>query len=386
MKKIHSAYKFRIYPTKDQKILLSKHFGASRFIYNHYLSKQKQHYLNNKEEIEAKRVKGNLNFFENCKDLTQLKKQEEFSWLKEINSQSLQYALNNLDTAYAKFFRKETQFPVFKSKHCNHQSFTVPQNTEVVRTSLNIPKFKKGIKIKQHRKIEGRILYSTISKTPSNKYFVSITVEREIEEKPRITKEIGIDLGIKDFCICSDNTKTSNPKHLYKLEKKLKFKQKELSKKKKGSSNRNKQRLKVARIHERVSNSRLDFLHKLSSKLINENQIIYLEDLNVKGMVRNHKLAKAISDCSWSKFVTFLKYKADWGEREIIQIDRFFPSSKTCYNCGWVKQDLTLKDREWLCSNCNSTIDRDLNAALNILKQGRLLKSNRRPDRSFKAL
>lgn len=373
MKNIHSTYKFRIYPTEVQEILLSKHFGAVRFIYNHYLNKQKQHYLNNKEEIEAKRVKGNSNFFQNCKDLTQLKKQEEFSWLKEINSQSLQHALNNLDTAYAKFFRKEAQFPVFKSKHNNHQSFTVSQNTLLEGYKLFIPKFKEGIKIKQHRKIEGKILYSTISRTPANKYFVSVTVEREMQEKSRLTKEVGIDLGIKDFCICSDSTRISNPKHLYRLEKKLKFKQKELSKKKKGSKNRNKQRLKVARIHERISNSRLDFLHKLSSKLVNENQVIYLEDLNVKGMVKNHKLAKAISDCSWSKFLTLLKYKSDWNDRQVVQIDRFFPSSKTCSHCGWIKQDLTLKDRDWVCSSCNASIDRDLNASLNILKQGRLV-------------
>jgi len=352
------SFKFQLLPTKDQKEKLSQHFGCRRFVWNYFLNRRKEEYLDNKKT---------LNYYDCANELTKVKKQAEYNWLKEVNSQTLQHTLRDLDTAYNKFFRKETKFPIFKSKH-KRQSFRVPQHISVKKDKIYFPKFKEGIKLNIHREF-GEIRFITISKTSTNKYFVSLTCEVEQNKLKKNKNKIGVDLGIKNFAVCSNGDVFDNPKHYHKLEKKLKYNQRQLSKKTKGGSTRGKQRLKVAKIYEKITNSRMDFLHKLSRKLIDENQVICVEDLNVKGMMSNHKLAKSVANCGWGEFVRQLTYKAEWYGRTLIKIDRFFPSSKTCYDCGYINQELKLKDREWKCV-CGKNIDRDYNASLNILKQG----------------
>jgi putative transposase len=360
------AFKFQLLPTKEQEVLLAKHFGCKRFVWNYFLNRRKEEYLKDKKT---------LNYYECASELVNLKKQEETSWLKEINSQTLQSTLRDLDGAYNRFFRKQSKFPKFKSKW-DRQSFRVPQHISVKNNKIFFPKFNEGIKINIHREINGEICFIAVSKTPTGKYFVSITCEvGEIPKLPISNKSIGVDLGIKDFAVCSNGEKFDNPKHYQKLEKKLKFRQRQLSKKQKGSKSRDKQRKQVARIHEKITNSRQDFLHKLSTKLIHENQVICIEDLDVKGMMADRNVAKSIGTCGWGEFVRQLNYKAEWYGREIIKVDRFFPSSKTCNHCGWINEGLTLSDREWTCC-CGKVIDRDLNAALNILQQGVNLKKS----------
>lgn len=352
------SFKFQLLPTKTQKEKLSQHFGCRRFVWNYFLNRRKEEYLNNKKA---------LNYYDCANELTKVKKQNEYIWLKEVNSQTLQHTLRDLDTAYNKFFRKETKFPIFKSKH-KKQSFRVPQHISVKKDKIYFPKFKEGIKLNIHREF-GEIKFITISKTSTNKYFVSFTCKVEENKLNKNKKKIGVDLGIKNFAVCSNGDVFDNPKHYHKLEKKLKYDQRQLSKKTKGGSTRGKQRLKVAKIYEKITNGRTDFLHKLSRKLIDENQVICVEDLNVKGIMSNHKLAKSVANCGWGEFVRQLAYKAEWYGRTLIKIDRFFPSSKTCYDCGYINQELSLKDREWKCV-CGKNIDRDYNASLNILKQG----------------
>lgn len=368
------TYNYRLYPTEEQKELIDKHFGCSRFVFNHYLNKEQQHYLNNKEDIEAKRIKGFLNYYDNANDLTQLKQEKE--WLKEVNAQTLQATLKHLESAYRGFFQKRTKFPRFKSKKAR-QSFCVPQRVKIRANKLYIPKFKEGIKIKLHRELIGKFLIASIVKTKANKYFVNITVELDIKQIPKNKKDIGIDCGIKNFLITSNGEVFDN-KHFYKkIEKKLKYLQKQASKKVKDSNNRKKANLKVAELFEYINNCKKDYLHKISIQLIRENQTIYVEDLNVKGMLSNHNLAKSIQEMSWYEFVRQLEYKAKWYGRNLVKIDRFYPSSKTCNNCGYIKQDLKLNDREWICPRCGKEIDRDYNAAKNILQRGRncLVKS-----------
>lgn len=363
MKKlIYKSYKFRIYPNNSQKELLNKHFGACRFVYNYYLNKRKESYL-----IDNK----SLNYYNNANDLTLLKKQEEYVWLKEINSQSLQTSLRNLDTAYNKFFRKETKFPRFKSKKDNHNSFIIPQNITLKNNKLYIFKFKEGIKINIHEDItDNKILFGTISKTPTNKYYISITCEIEYEPYIKTNSSIGIDTGIKDLVILSNSVKYENIKTLKTNIKKIKYNNKQLSKKIKNSKSRKKQQLKLAKIHEKVGNIRKDYLHKVSTDIIKNHDIICIEDLAIKNLMKNHKLAQAFSDVSLGTFYEMLNYKANWNDKTIIKIDRFFPSSKTCSKCNYINQDLTLNDRSWICPNCNTVHDRDINAANNILKQG----------------
>ena len=333
-------------------------FGSVRFVYNYFLNQRKEEYLNNKKS---------LNYYDQAKELTQLKKKEETNWLKEINSQTLQFSLNCLDLAYQGFFNKRTKFPNFKSKR-SRNSFTVPQFVKVKNGKLFIPKFK-GIKMIMERKIEGKIGKATISKTPSGKYFVSILVEKEYNPVNKTNKSVGIDLGLKDFLVLSTGSKIKNGRFLKHYEHQLKLNQKSLSRKTKGSNRYENQRLKVARIHEKISNSRMDLIHKVSLNLVRNYDQIFLEDLNVKGMVKNHKLSKSISDVSWSKFVEVLTYKANWNDKEVIKVGRFFPSSKTCNSCGWINNSLTLNERTWTCK-CGLEVDRDLNAAKNILNEG----------------
>jgi len=360
MKLIHKSYKFRITPDKEQIELLSKHFGACRFVFNRYLNSRKETYLEEKKS---------LNYYDNANDLTKLKKEEEFVWLKEINSQSLQSSLRNLDAAYNKFFRKQTKFPRFKSKY-DRQSFTIPQFVRIEDGKLCIPKFKKGIEINLHREIEGKILFATISKSTTGNYYVSITCEVKYQPFEKTNSKVGIDTGIKDLAILSDGKVYENIKTLKTNLKKLKYEQRQLSKKVKGSNSRLKQKSKLAKVHEKVTNIRKDYLHKVSTEIIKNHDVICIEDLAVKNMMKNHKLAQAFSDVSLGAFYTMLEYKANWNDKTVVKIERFFPSSKTCNVCNYTNQELTLKDREWTCSSCNTVHDRDFNASINIKKQG----------------
>ncbi|MFY9592191.1 MAG: RNA-guided endonuclease TnpB family protein, partial [Bacteroidales bacterium] len=270
---------------------------------------------------------------------------------------------------FLNFFRGNAQFPKFKSrKHKN--TFTIPQFGKLENNKIIIPKFKDGIKVKLHREVNGKIGKMNITKTPTGKYYVSIFTEQEIKELPKTNKQVGIDLGLKDFVITSDNKKFKNNKYTKKYAKQLKKAQQHLSRKQKGSNGFEKQKLKVAKIHEKIANCRLDTLHKVSHKLVNEFDVIVCEDLNVKGMIKNHKLSKHIADASWGNFVTLLQYKCDWYGKEFVKVNRFYPSSKTCCECGWINQELKLSDREWTCASCKKKHDRDLNASRVILKEG----------------
>jgi putative transposase len=360
---IKYTYKFRLNPTNNQKILLNKHFGSVRWVFNYFLNQRKEEYLNNKKS---------LNYYNQSIELTQIKKFD--TWLKEINSQTLQYSLKCLDQAYQNFFAKRTQFPKFKSKKSKN-SFTCPQFVKYENSKLIIPKFQEGIEMIMERKIEGLIKKATISKTPTGKYFVSILTEKEHIPVEKTNKSIGIDLGIKDFLVLSNGSRIKNHRFLKHYEKSLKTNQKFLSRKTKGSNRYEKQRLKVSRIHEKITNSRMNLIHKVSLDLIKNFDIIYLEDLNVKGMIKNHKLSKSISDVSWGKFIDVLSYKASWNDKEIIKVDRFFPSSKTCNFCGWINNSLKLVDRTWICPKCGIEHDRDINASINILNEGLRLKN-----------
>ena len=368
---IQKAYKFKIKPTKEQEILIRKSIGSGRFVYNWALDKRITLYKTDKTSIRK---------FDLMKYLSSNLK-EEYEWLKEVPSQGLQASIINLDNAYKRFFTKKGGFPKFKSKR-NGGSFSFPQLTKVdfENKQTFLPKIG-WIKLRGIRKFEGTIKTSTITLTPTGKFYISILVET-----PDFCKEcypieesttIGIDLGIKDFATLSNGDKIENPKYLREFEKKLKKKQRQLSKKKKVSSNRRKASVRYAKLHEKIRNKKIDFLHKFTHKLTHNNQVrtIVLEDLNVAGMVRNHKLAKSISDASWSTFITFLTYKCKWNGVNLLFIGRFEPSSKLCSVCGGINEHLTLKDRHWICEQCNNEHDRDINAAINI-KNFALIKQN----------
>ena len=354
------SFKYKLLPNQEQTILLNKHFGCARFVYNYYLNERKNEYETNKQS---------LNYLDNAKDLTFLKKKQEFNFLKEVLTASLQHSLKHLEGAYNGFFKGRTKFPKFKSKH-DKNSFHIPQYISVEKSYLNIPKFKEGIKIIQDRKFVGEIRQATISKTPTNEYFVSILVETTHKKLEKTGLSVGIDLGIKDFVITSDGVKYKNNRYTKKYEKELKVNQQHLSRKIKGSNRYNKQRLKVAKIYKKITNSRKDNLHKVSTDLIKKYDTIFLEDLNIKGMIKNHKLSKHIQDCSWGTFITYLEYKSLWNDKQVIKIDRFFPSSKKCSKCGYINQYLKLDIREWTCPSCKTKHDRDFNAATNIKQEG----------------
>ncbi len=361
------AFKFRLEPNQEQRVLISKTLGCTRFIYNQMLEERQNKYTNK----------------DKSKNKTEKQYKVDFEWLKEVDSIALQQSRIDLKTAYDNFFRKlKAGQPTnlkFKSKHNpknSYRTININSSIRVEESRIKLPKLG-FVKFRKSREVLGKIKSVTVSKNIINRYYISVLCEVEIQKFPELNTEIGIDLGLKEFCITSDNTSISNPKYLRKSELKLKKVQRILSKRVKGSKNRFKQQKKVFKIHQKIANQRLDFLHKLSTKLINENQVICLEDLQVKNMVKNHCLAKSISDVSWSKFVELLKYKANWYGRELVQIDKFFPSSKTCSVCGGLKKDLTLKDREYICSSCGLVIDRDYNASLNILSEGLRILSGR---------
>lgn len=355
------SYRFRLNPSLSQEAQLNHTFGAVRFVYNWGLEQKIKHYTE---------TGGTLSCIDLINMLPVLKESE--SWLKDANAQALQMALRNLDNAFTRFFKEKKGFPKFKSRREPTRSCQYPQGVKIDfdKRVLFIPKIK-NVKIKIDRQFEGKIKTVTISKTSTGKYYASILVDdgKELPTKQPLNKEaaVGLDLGLKHFLIDSSGTKIDNPKFLRKSEERLKTKQRQLRKKQKGSKNREKARKKLATLHEKVTNQRKDFLHKLSTQIVHENQGgICIEDLHIKGMVKNHRLAKSISDVGWGEFIRQLTYKCEWYGKNLLTIGRFEPSSKTCSTCGTTNQSLELKDRDWTCSNCGTTHDRDINAAINI--------------------
>ena len=362
---VQKAVKLRIYPNNQQDvILLEKHFGCRRFVYNYFLNLFNENYHQGKKK---------LSYVDASKILVDLKKENETEWLKEVNSQTLQASIKDLDGAYDKFFRKISKFPQFKSKHRSKASFKVPQHFDVdwENNLITIPKFKTPFKFKGQYKCELiKVNSVTISRTPSGKCYASVQGEFDIQPKPQVEDCIGVDLGIKDLVITSNGDIFPNKRFLKSKLNKLKYIQRQHSRKSKGSLTREKWRKRLAIHYEKITNQRLDYLHQITSQLINENQVICIEDLNVKGMVKNHKLAQAISDVSWGTLVQMLKYKCEWNSRELVVIDRFYPSSKTCSSCSHLMAEMPLNIREWTCPSCGTIHNRDTNAAKNILIQG----------------
>jgi putative transposase len=356
---MYRAYKYRIYPTSEQKVLLSKSFGSVRWFWNYALNLCQETYQATGKGLSRGYIQGLL---------PALKK--EYEWLKDVYSQCLQVVALNLSTAYKNFFEKRAMLPRFKSKH-GRQSISYPQNVKLKGDKIYLPKIGL-VACRRHRSFEATIKTVTVSRNRDGKYFASVLVDDGQPHRQVMTegKAVGVDVGLTHFAITSDGSKFDNPRYFAKRQRNLKRKQQNLSRQTKGSQNRKKARLAVAKVHSKVARCREDFLHKLSRKIVNENQVIVLESLNVKGMVKNHNLAKAISDVGWGQFCTMLKYKAQSEGKTYVEIDRWFPSSKTCHVCLNRVDNLTLDVRAWTCQHCRTHHDRDLNAAINIKNEG----------------
>lgn len=353
------SFKYELNPTEEQKVMLSKHFGCVRFVYNWGLNEKSKAFKETGVKITC---------IDLINRLPALKSDERFLWLSEVTAQSLQMSLRNLDNAFTAFFNKKKRFPKFKSKN-RHQSFQYPQGVRIIENRAYLPKIG-WVPFFRDRNFFGNIKTVTVSITPTGRYFVSILCDTGLArpEKQEVKKEtaVGVDLGIKVFAYTSEGQVFESQKYLIKSLKKLRIEQRSLARKKKGSNRRERQRIVVAKLHERVVNQRKDFLHKTSTELVRNYDTIALEGLNVSGMMKNRKLSKHIQDAGWRQFREFVEYKCDWYGKNFVAIGRFEPSSKMCNHCGHINKELKLSDRNWTCSNCQRTVERDFNAALNI--------------------
>ena len=362
------AIKIRIYPSAEQIDFINKQLGCCRFVYNNCLAFRKDSYQNEHISVSSSSA---------VKHITVLKKDNE--WLKDVHSKVLQQSVRDMNQAYDNFFKLHRGFPKFKSKHDNRQSCRFPKDAFIgVRGNrIDLIKVLKDIHFKCSRNDErylnrnqDKVKSITLSKEPNGKFYLSVLIDKPLRQVPQSSSMVGLDLGIKDFAVTSDGQVIENFHFKKNEESRLKRLQRQISKKIVGSKNREKARLRFAKLNEKIRNRKLNFLHDVTNHLIDENQVIVMEDLNVKGMVRNHKLAESISEVNWGEFRRILTYKAAWHGRQLVFIDRFYPSSKRCNHCGYIYKELTLKDRQWVCPECGSLIDRDYNAALNILEEG----------------
>ena len=362
------AIKIRIYLTVEQVDFINKQLGCCRFVYNNCLAFRKDSYQNEHISVSSSSA---------VKHITSLKKDNE--WLKDVHSKVLQQSVRDMNQAYDNFFKLHRGFPKFKSKHDNRQSCRFPKDAFIgVRGNrIDLIKVLKDIHFKCSRNDErylnrnqDKVKSITLSKEPNGKFYLSVLIDKPLRQVPQSSSMVGLDLGIKDFAVTSDGQVIENIHFKKNEESRLKRLQRQISKKVVGSKNREKARLRFAKLNEKIRNRKLNFLHDVTNHLIDENQVIVMEDLNVKGMVRNHKLAESISEVNWGEFRRILTYKAAWHGRQLVFIDRFYPSSKRCNHCGYINKGLTLKDRQWVCPECGSLIDRDYNAALNILEEG----------------
>ncbi|XCP84754.1 IS200/IS605 family element RNA-guided endonuclease TnpB [Roseburia hominis] len=359
------AYKYRIYPDNGQKTQIAKTFGCCRFVYNRTLAYRKEAYEQEKKSFSKT----------DCNNYCNRELKKSYEWLKEADKFALTNAIYNMDSAYQKFFKEHSGYPKFKSKHDNYKSYTtnftngnITVNFETGR--IKLPKLKE-VRAKLHREFRGQIKSATVSQGPSGKYYVSILVETEHEELAHTNQSIGLDLGIKDLCITSNGRKYENPRTIKKYERKLARQQRKLAHKEKGSKNYYKAKKQLTICHEKITNTRKDYLHKITHEIVSENQVIVSENLQIKNMVKNHHLAKSISDVSWYELTRQLEYKSKWNGREYIKIDTFYASSQLCFVCGYQNTDTkNLSVREWTCSVCGAKHDRDINAAKNILAEG----------------
>ena len=356
------TYKYRLYPDKEQVIYLSKLFGCCRLVYNHFL---------NIKQTQYKEIKSSDTYNTQQAKLTQLRKTSEYSFLNEMPLQVLQCSLRNMHTSFDRFYKHKGGYPNYKSKR-DKQSFKIsqPKTFYIKDNKLHIPKLKSGIKCKVSKELVGEPCFATVTKTKSGRYFVSITVKQNNHiTYSHTNKSVGLDLGIKDLVITSDGVKYPRlKKQIKQLKRKLKNNQRHLSRKVHGSKRYEKQVLKCNRIYEKITNVKVDYIHKITTELVKQYDIIKVEDLNIKGMVRNHKLAEAINECNWGKFVRMLQYKCDWNNKQFVKVDRFYPSSQICSECGCKNKKVkSLAIRQWTCECCGTLHDRDVNAAINIL-------------------